>query len=533
MENDAITNEVNMEPEINLKKDTTLYLSNVSKTFGSTRALNGVTLSVMPGEIHGLLGQNGCGKSTLIKILAGFHEPDKGGKLWINGEKVKLPLAPGEFESYGISFVHQDLGLVNELTVLENWTLGEMANTNSFNIPWKLRKKQMLEVFKKYDLNIDPEEQVSGLTPVEKALLAILRAVVTIQENEVVKKKKRGVLVLDEPTVFLPKTGVDILFSLVRTITKEGMSVIFVSHDLDEVMELTDRFTVLRDGYNVGQGVTKELQKDDVIRMILGKEIELYHTEQAVVNSMDSETNVRVTNLRGNVVYSESFDVKKGEILGITGLVGSGYEEIPLLLMGANEPVNSGMMEINDEKIDLTQFDPVKAVKHEIAMIPADRPNMGSILTLPIKENIMMQSYKHYNPFYLKKKKMEKQAKTLVEDYEVHPNDIELNLGQLSGGNQQKVLLAKWIQENPTLLILHEPTQGIDIGARQQVYKLIEDTVKKKNTSVICCSSSYEELEQICDRVLIMVQGQIIKELVGNEINKETITRLCYETVEM
>ncbi len=520
-----------IEETVDLKKDTTLYLSNVSKTFGSTRALNGVTLSIMPGEIHGLLGQNGCGKSTLIKILAGFHEPDKGGKLWINGEKVRLPLAPGEFENYGISFVHQDLGLVGDLTVLENWTLGEMATTTSYFVSWKKRKEQMLEVFKKYNLDIDPDDHVVNLAPVEKALLAILRAVVTIQSNDVVKKKKRGLLVLDEPTVFLPKSGVDILFKLVRTVASEGISVIFVSHDLDEIMDLTDRFTVLRDGYNVGNGVTKELKKDDVIKMILGKELELYHTEQVENITKSDKDAIKISNLRGNVVYSESFDVKKGEILGITGLVGSGFEEIPLLLMGANEPVNQGAMEIGGERIDLSQFNPSKAVKHEIAMIPADRPNLGSILTLPISENIMMQSYKHYNPFNLKKKKMEKKAVELVEDYEVHPNNIDLNLGQLSGGNQQKVLLAKWIQENPKLLILHEPTQGIDIGARQQVYKLIEDTVKKKNTSVICCSSSYEELEQICDRVLIMVQGQVIKELVGSEITKETITTLCFETV--
>lgn len=517
--------------EVNLKKDTTLYLSNVSKTFGTTKALSEVTLSIMPGEIHGLLGQNGCGKSTLIKILAGFHEPDKGGRLWINGEKVRLPLAPGEFESYGISFVHQDLGLINDLTVLENWTLGEMANTNNFNIPWNKRKKEMLEVFEKYHLDLDPQEHIVNLSPVEKALLAILRAVVTIQSNDVVKAKKRGVLVLDEPTVFLPKTGVDILFRLVREVTKEGISVIFVSHDLDEVMELTDRFTVLRDGKNVGHGVTKELEKDDVIRMILGKDLELYHVDQTETDKFTDEGTIHVSNLRGNVVYSESFDVRKGEILGITGLVGSGFEEIPLLLMGANDPLNQGMLEMEGERIDLSKFNPSQAVKHEIAMIPADRPNLGSILSLPIYENIMMQSHKHYHPFNLQKKKMNEKATELVKDYEVHPDNIDLNLGQLSGGNQQKVLLAKWIQENPKLLILHEPTQGIDIGARQQVYKLIEDTVKETNTSVICCSSSYEELEQICDRVLIMVQGQIIKELVGSEIAKETITRLCYETI--
>lgn len=518
---------------VDLKKDTTLYLSNVSKTFGSTRALNNVTLSIMPGEIHGLLGQNGCGKSTLIKILAGFHEPDKGGKLWINGERVRLPLAPGEFESYGISFVHQDLGLVGDLSVLENWTLGEMAVTNSLNIPWKKRREEMLSVFRKYELQIDPSEYVVNLSPVEKAMLAILRAVANIQNNEVVKSKKRGLLVLDEPTVFLPKTGVDILFKLVRTVAAEGISVIFVSHDLDEVMELTDSFTVLRDGYNVGYGITSELTKDEVIKMILGTDLELYHTEQDRKEIGSDDDSIKVFNLKGNVVYSESFYVKKGEILGITGLVGSGYEEIPLLLMGANEPQNYGMLEMNGEKIDLSSFNPSKAVKKEIAMIPADRPNAGSVLGLTIQDNMMMQSMKHYRPMNLKKRLMRKKASELTKEYEVHPDDIDMNLGQLSGGNQQKVLLAKWIQENPSLLILHEPTQGIDIGARQQVYKLIENTVRENQTSVICCSSAYEELEQICDRVLIMVQGQIIKELVGSEITKEAITRLCYETANV
>lgn len=515
---------------IDLKKDTTLYMSNVSKTFGSTKALKGVTLSIMPGEIHGLLGQNGCGKSTLIKVLAGFHEPDKGGKLWINGERVRLPLAPGEFESYGINFVHQDLGLINDLTVLENWTLGDIANKNEANIHWGKCRREMMDVFEKYHLDIDPDAHITSLSPVEKAMLAILRAVSHIKRNPVVISKKRGLLVLDEPTVFLPKSGVDILFSLVRDISSEGISVIFVSHDLDEVMELTDSFTVLRDGANVGYGITSELTKDEVIKMILGTDLELYHIEQGRNLPADSESSIHVTGLRGNVVYSESFSVAKGEILGITGLVGSGFEEIPLLLMGANEPQNSGMLEIHGKRIDLENFNPNKAVKENIAMIPADRPNRGSVLGLTIHDNMMMQSMKHYRPANLRTKLMRKKATELTAQYEVHPDNIDMNLGQLSGGNQQKVLLAKWVQEKPDLLILHEPTQGIDIGARQQVYRLIENTVKENNTSVICCSSAYEELEQLCDRVLIMVQGQIIKELRGSEITKEAITRLCYES---
>ncbi len=517
--------------EIDLKKDTTLYLCDISKTFGGTRALNNVTLSILPGEIHGLLGQNGCGKSTLIKILAGFHVPDKGGKLWINGERVKLPLGPGEFKDYGISFVHQDLGLIPNLTVLENWSLGEISVSNSLKINWKQKKKEMQDIFSKYGLEIKPEIHVATLTPVEKAMLAILRAVAEIQANHVVQEKKRGVLVLDEPTVFLPRTGVETLFNLVRAVTEEGISVVFVSHDLDEVLELTDTFTVLRDGYNVGNGITKEYDKNGIIKMILGTDLMLYHTCANSTESYKKGKNVIVSNMKGNVVHSESFYVNKGEILGITGLVGSGFEEIPLLLFGANSPQNMGNIKISDKSIDLSRFKPQNAVKEKFALIPADRPNAGAIGTLSVEDNMMMQSMHHFRPVKLKKKLMRKKSEQLVDAYEVHPKNVDMNLSQLSGGNQQKVLLAKWIQEEPSLLILHEPTQGVDIGARQQVYRLIGKAVSKNNSSVICCSSDYEELEQICDRVLIMVQGRIVKELAGSQITKETITKLCYESM--
>lgn len=508
-----------------------LYLKNISKTFGTTRALNNVTLKILHGEIHGLLGQNGCGKSTLIKILAGFHEPDEGGELFINGTRVGLPLAPGEFKEYGISFVHQDLGLVPNLTVLENWTLGEIAYSPSLKINWKEKKRKMQQVFSNYEFSIDFDATIINLSPVEKAMLAILRAVEDIKSNSFVIENKCGLLVLDEPTVFLPRTAVDILFKLVRKIASEGIGIIFVSHDLDEVKELTDSFTVLRDGYNVGDGKTNELTKDEIIKMILGEELVLYQSkDKKNINKQQDKESMYIKNLKGNIVVSESFEIKKGEVLGITGLAGSGFEEIPLLLFGANQPQNEGYLQINTKKINLKDFNPQKAVRSKMALIPADRLNAGAIASLSIEDNMMMQSLHRYNPMKIRMKAMREKSMQLVSEYEVYPNNVETNLGQLSGGNQQKVILAKWIQENPDLLILHEPTQGVDIGARQQIYRIIEHAVKQNHTSVVCCSSAYEELEQICDRVLIMVKGRIIKELVGKEITKENITKLCYET---
>ena len=513
-----------------IKEETTLYLKNISKTFGSNSALSNVDLTICPGEIMGLLGQNGCGKSTLIKVLSGFHQPDSGGRLWVNGEEVKLPLAPGEYSKYGMSFVHQDLGLVNSLTVAENWALNEISMTKNLHINWKKIKADALKNFAKYNVDINPDDIVENIGPVQRTMLAILRAVNDIHKNKEVMDKHRGLLVLDEPTVFLPRTEVDVLFRLVHRITHEGISVMFVSHDLDEVMELTDKYTVLRDGKNVGKGVSSTSSKNEIIEMILGKKLNAYHQEDKGEDKYKNKKPIlKINNIAGKIVRPTQFEVYKGEVLGITGLVGSGFEEIPYLLFG-NIQGEEGSMEFNGIKRDFSKYSSKQAVKDKIALIPADRKSKGGVADLEITENVMLQAMGHYRPAFLKKKAMRNQAIKLIKDYEVVPRNPDYEFGQLSGGNAQKVLLAKWIQENPDLLILHEPTQGIDIGARQAIYRLIEELVKTKGMPVICSSSDYEQLEQICDRVLIFVRGRIVKELTGSQITKEKITELCYES---
>lgn len=510
-------------------RGTTLYVKGISKTFGSNKALDHIDLVIMPGQIMGLLGKNGCGKSTLIKILSGYHQPDKGGEVYVNGKQVRLPIHPGEFAEYGMSFVHQDLGLVDTLTVAENWMLSDIATTNKAKIDYKMYYRDIRETFHQYGLNIDPKAQVSALSPVQKAMLAILRAVVNLHDAV---KEGRGLLVLDEPTVFLPRTEVNILFRLVRSIASEGISVMFVSHDLDEVMALTDAFTVLRDGRNVGSGTTALTDKNSVIEMILGESLNEYHTELKDEEALEEQEPVlEAADLTGNVIHSVNFKAYPGEVLGITGLAGSGFEELPYLLFGDVEG-ESGKLKFLGDEFDLKHFSPGEAVKKKMALIPADRKNLGGVTDLRIDENIMMQSMYHYRPRRLDHKGMRKRAMELVSEYTVHPADIKLDFGMLSGGNQQKVLLAKWIQEKPELLILHEPTQGIDIGARQAIYRLIEKTVKETGMAVICNSSDYEQLEQICDRVLILVNGEITEELTGSEITKERITQFCYGTAE-
>ncbi len=514
-------------PNINIDpRETNLYVRQIAKTFGATRALKGVDIVIKQGEIHGLLGQNGCGKSTLIKVLAGFHEPDKGGELWINGEQVPLPIEPGGFMKYGISFVHQDLGLIPTLSVLENWMLNQLSTEQKLNINWRKERANAKKIFERYGLNIEPDDIVSDLGPVQKAMLAIIRAVLNIKVNDIVRTKKRGLLVLDEPTVFLPHSEVSTLFSLVREIASEGISVMFVSHDIDEVLELTDAFTVLRDGRNVGEGITKQCTKEQIIEIILGKKLEKFQVQKNIETSFDGKPAVSIRDVTGMIVNDLSFDIKEGEVVGITGLVGSGFEELPYILCGARE-YQRGILDIKGRKNNLSNFSPQKAVKNKISLIPVDRKGCGGILDLTIEENMNMQVMKKFNPFFLNKKKMLKNANELVSQFEVRPENPLLDFGQLSGGNQQKVLLAKWVQEQPDLLILHEPSQGVDVGARQQIYRHI-DAVAKKGAAVLCSSSDYEELTQICNRVIILVKGRIIGILSGSEITKENITKMCF-----
>lgn len=510
-----------------------LYLRNVSKTFGGTQALKSVELQIMPGEIHGLLGQNGCGKSTLIKILAGYHAPDPGGELWIKGEKVPLPLSPGEFAQYGMSFVHQDLGLVTDLTVLENLCLNRISVSSAAYIDWSKERQRAIEIFEKYQIDLDPNAYVASLASVERAMLAIVRAVEDIKSNESAVANKRGLLVLDEPTVFLPRTEVDTLFNLVRNVAAEGISVLFVSHDIDEVKELTTMFTVLRDGKNVGSEKTEDFDTSGIVAMILGEELQRYEMESKGEKADDdSIPAVIVENLHGEILKSISFKVREGEVLGITGLVGSGFEEVPYVLFG-HYATRSGTVSIKGVTYDIEKLEPEKAVQNaKMALIPADRPNLGGIADLLIKENLLMQVMSRYNSMRLNHKRMDADSHEVVEQYEVHPRDPELNFSQLSGGNQQKVLLAKWMLAEPDLLILHEPTQGVDVGARQQLYRHIE-AAAKRGTAVLCCSSDYEQLEQICDRVLVLVRGRVSTELMGAEITKARITQLCYDSGEV
>jgi ribose transport system ATP-binding protein len=492
----------------------------LSKTFGGQRALDNVDLVIAPGEVHGLLGQNGSGKSTLIKIVAGFHAPDPGGRLLIGGNEVALPLPPGRSRALGISFVHQHLGLIPSLTVLENLLLGRLASSRSVTLSWRRLAAEARTLFTRYELALDPMQPVSRLSAVERALLAIVRAVAEIRGPD---HDGAGVLVLDEPTPFLPKRDVDRLFTLIRGIVADGASVLFVSHDIDEVREITDRATVLRDGRVAGSLLTRSASRDDVIEMIVGRRIAAF---TPTAPRLAAPARVRVHSVSGEGVKDLSLDLTRGEIVGITGLLGSGYEEIPYLLYGARDTV-LGEITLDGVPHRLETTNPARSVRRGVVLIPGDRAAHAAIGVLPITDNVTMPVLgSAFLPWALARRGMARHTGQLGAKFGVTPNRPSLPLSALSGGNAQKVVLAKWLQTPPRLILLDEPTQGVDVGARLQVFAALRQAASA-GSCIVCASSDYEQLAMLCDRVLIFADGRVVAELEGAALSKQAIAERC------
>lgn len=507
-----------------------LRLSDIAKTFGGARALNGVSFEVLPGEVHGLLGKNGSGKSTLVKILAGYHAPDPGGRMEFNGEEVALPLRPGDFRRLGMSFVHQNLGLVPSLTVLENLRISDLTSVTRGVISWSRERQLARDALARFDLALDPDERIDRLSAVDKALLAIVRAFEDIRTARE-RTGLPGLVLLDEPTPFLPREGVEKLFGLVRSIASHGSSVIFISHDIDEVMTITDRATVLRDGNLAGRLVTNSASHDEVVEMIVGRKL----ARIAPVRSA-TETNrpilARLDNVSAPQLKPTSITIGKGEILGLTGLIGSGYEQLPYLAFGAR-PASSGTLTIEGSaSIPLADLSPRRAIDLALALLPGDRQGASGVDSLPIVDNMFLPDIERFFVGgFLRNGRMKREAKALGAAFEVRPNDPLKKLSALSGGNAQKVLIARWMNRKPRLLLLDEPTQGVDVGTRQHIFAALR-AAAAEGMSVVCASSDAEQLAEICDRVLVFARGAICEEIEGDQISKEGIAEACYASLD-
>ena len=495
-----------------------LYARNVSKVFGTSRVLDGVDFAVMPAEVHGLLGANGSGKSTLIKTIAGLHAPEPGAELILYGQGVPFPLPAGGARANGISFVHQHLALIPSLTVLENMMLNDLATAHSWRINWARARNRVAEVFDRFDIAIDPQARVADLQQADRALIAITRA---FDEIETHAPEGRGILILDEPTPFLPKAGVDQLFSLIRAVKANGVSVILVAHDIDEIREITDRATILRDGKLAGTVLSAKTDHAGFMELIMGQKVSLFQAGKDL--APDRPVAARVRGLVSKAAEDVTLEIRQGEILGLTGLIGSGFDRVPEAIYGA-DPATAGQLVLGDEILDLPSMTPGKAMARGVAFLPADRLGRAGAGSLSVADNMSLPVLgKFRTTFGIDWAAIERHCLELGGVYDIRPNTPGLRLGALSGGNAQKVLMAKWLQTRPRLLMLDEPTQGVDVGARQRLFRAL-DAAAREGSAILIASTDPEQLAQLCHRVLVFSKGRIVSELTGARITKEAIS---------
>jgi ribose transport system ATP-binding protein len=481
-----------------------LEMLGVSKHFASGAALSDVDLVVSPGEIHALIGQNGSGKSTLIKILAGYHAPDRGARVRVDGQELHMPARPRDLLHVGVSFVHQDLGLLDELTVLENMCVGRFKTHRiSRHISWPTLEADVRDVMERLQLNVSPRSLVSELSAENRALVAIGRALVTPHVDS-------GLLVIDEATRALPAESQRKVHGVIRALTAHGGSVIIVTHNLVEVMAVADRVTVLRDGRVALAGrSTAGATESSIAKSLLGHDLK---TLAAAGPRASSDARVFVRGVVGEVAANVDFTVGHGEVLGVTGVSGSGFDELPYLLTGVRR-AKAGSLQIDADVIDLAKAGIARLQRLGIALVPERRAEEGLALDLSVGDNLTLPRLRSSGTSYFVGNAWRNdEIADWLARLMVQPADAGTPARWLSGGNQQKVLLAKWLAGSPRLLILHEPTQGVDVGARSAILEALRDEAGR-GTAIVVASLEAVDLAEICDRVLVFRGGVIGAEL--------------------
>lgn len=490
-----------------------LRLRGLSKAFPSVRALDDVDLDVASGSIHALLGHNGCGKSTLVKILAGFHNPDAGAG-WIDGQELALGSA-ADADRAGLRFVHQELGLIPELGAVDNvgFVLGHEKGRFGI-IRWRRQANKTRELLAGFGIDLDPLAPLAEATPVERTAIAIVRAVSGWS-------KGRGLLVLDEPTAALPAREVDELFRLIREIASSGTAVLLISHRLDEVMQVCDHATVMRSGQVIWDGATEETSIRDLARLIAGAEnLELEAMERPPIPA-DAPEALRIEDLHGEFLRGVDITVRRGEIVGVAGLLGSGREELPYIVAGAKQAIGGGRVSV--EGAQLATGSVIDAMRKGVALVPADRAKEGVFAPFAVRENVTIANLPALRGTFGVAPSADRQsARRWLESVNADPDVAERPITTLSGGNQQKAVIARWLAVDPKVLTLSEPTAGIDIGARTTIYEELRARADQ-GLAVLISSSDAEDLLAVCDRVVVLREGTIVAEFERSRLSKKGI----------
>jgi ribose transport system ATP-binding protein len=482
-----------------------LRISHVSKTFPGLKALDDVSLTVGAGEIVALVGQNGSGKSTLVKVLAGVHAPDAGSQ---------VELAEVEGETAGLHFIHQDLGLVEMLSTIENFDLGhDLGRRALLPSPVRAERRRAQELIAGFGGRFDARAPVASLSAAERTIVAIARALDGWTHHN-------NILILDEPTASLHGAEVDKLFVAVREVASRGAGVIFISHRLDEVIELADRVVCLRDGRLIADVGRGGYDHDDLVALIAGQ---IVATDAAAQTRSAGEPVMRAKGIAGATISCLDLDLHAGEILGISGVLGSGREEVAGVLFGARPGV-VGSLQIGGSVVG--RIDPRGAIAAGVAYVPGDRRRQGAVMTMSLRENMTLPRLSPLRRLFgrLDQRQERREVGRWIDRVQVRPGDPERALELFSGGNQQKAVLAKWLRNEPKVLLLDEPTQGVDVGAKAGIYELIANAAAA-GAGILVCSSDAKELALICDRVIVMSDGAPVAEMERSQLSEAAVVR--------
>ena len=491
-----------------------LEMKGIDKRFSGVHALKSANLELREGEVHALMGENGAGKSTLMKVLCGIHKRN-GGEVILFGEPVDFSNIK-ESQDAGISIIHQELNMMNHLTVAQNIYIGREPMVNGIYIDDKKMEEDAKVLFDRIGIDIDPSVKVGSLTVGRQQMVEIAKAI----------SHDSKILILDEPTAALTQKEVEELFKIMNDLKAKGIGMIYISHRMDEINRISDRITVMRDGEYVGTLNTSETTKDEIVKMMVGRVIYGDQKEKSNV-ALDAPVVLEVKNLnRGKEIKNVSFKLRKGEILGFSGLMGAGRTEVARAIYGA-DPLESGEIYINGEKVDIKS--PANAVEKGICYLSEDRKRYGLLLDKSVAENSVLSSLDDYISMgWINDGKIEEDATKANEKLKTKTPSMKQILRNLSGGNQQKVIIARWLLRDSDIFIFDEPTRGIDIGAKSEMYTLMEE-LAAQGKSVIMISSELSEIQRLSDRVIVMCEGKITGELDISEATQEKI--MAYATM--
>lgn len=486
-----------------------IEMKDIYKSFGKNDVLKGVDFTLNDGEIHALVGENGAGKSTLMNILSGVLSKDKG-EILIDGKEVDIS-DTNVAKKYGISFIHQELSDWPELTVMDNIFMNNEIKNGIFLDKAKMRKKCM-ELLERFDLDINPKTKVSELSVGQRQMMEIAKA----------NLNKVNVLILDEPTSALTNNEIDKLFKLIKRLRDKNVSMIYISHRMEEIFSLTNKITVMRDGKSVSVMDTNKTDEREVVSYMVGRDIGDFYPE---MDAEISDVKIELKNFNREGFFKDiNIKAKKGEVLGISGLMGAGRTEIMRSVFGL-DPKDSGEVFIDGKKIEIKN--PADAIKNKIGFVTENRQEEGLILDESIRENISLLNFDKFSKnSFIDKAKEKNLSDNLVDSFKVKTQSSESKISDLSGGNQQKVVFAKWYAIGPEILILDEPTKGVDVGAKREIYDLIKD-LTNKGVSIILISSDLPELISLSNRIYVIHEGKVQGELLKKDASQEKIMTLA------